>query len=104
MKTILNKIGDEIIVVNELLNKLELEIQYQEQTNSSLKGLFESLEEDYKDLEHLKENIPPDLPQVTVTQNFVNRSDLDPEEPKLRNLHPQRSLPKNKEVLKKSHL
>ncbi|KAG5206160.1 hypothetical protein JEQ12_017733 [Ovis aries] len=36
-------------------------------TNS---GLFESLEEDYKDLEHLKENIPPDLPQVTVTQNF----------------------------------
>ncbi|XP_012507175.1 PREDICTED: spindle and kinetochore-associated protein 1 [Propithecus coquereli] len=37
LKTILNKIGDEIIVVNELLNKLELEIQYQEQTNSSLK-------------------------------------------------------------------
>uniref|UniRef100_A0A8C2Y412 Spindle and kinetochore-associated protein 1 n=1 Tax=Capra hircus TaxID=9925 RepID=A0A8C2Y412_CAPHI len=37
LKTILNKIGDEIIVVNELLNKLELEIQYQEQTNISLK-------------------------------------------------------------------
>uniref|UniRef100_A0A8C2P1S2 Uncharacterized protein n=1 Tax=Capra hircus TaxID=9925 RepID=A0A8C2P1S2_CAPHI len=66
LKTILNKI-DEIIVVNELLTKLELEVQYQEQTNSSLKGLSESLEEDYKDLEHLKENIPPDLPQVTVT-------------------------------------
>ncbi|XP_058895802.1 spindle and kinetochore-associated protein 1 [Kogia breviceps] len=81
LKTILNKIGDEIIVVNELLNKLELEIQYQEQTNSSLKELFECLEEDYKDVEHLKENIPPHLPQVTVTQNFVNGSDLDPEEP-----------------------
>ncbi|XP_060166798.1 SKA complex subunit 1 isoform X1 [Globicephala melas] len=96
LKTILNKIGDEIIVVNELLNKLELEIQYQEQTNSSLKykglqssrcvsssmlELFECLEEDYKDVEHLKENIPPHLPQVTVTQNIVNGSDLDPEEP-----------------------
>ncbi|XP_016020514.2 spindle and kinetochore-associated protein 1 [Rousettus aegyptiacus] len=81
LKTILNKIGDEIIVVNELLNKLELEIQYQEQTNHSLKELYESLEEDYKDVEHLKENIPPHLPQVTVTQNSANVSDLDSEEP-----------------------
>uniref|UniRef100_A0AC11BSZ5 Spindle and kinetochore associated complex subunit 1 n=1 Tax=Ovis aries TaxID=9940 RepID=A0AC11BSZ5_SHEEP len=76
LKTILNKIGDEIIVVNELLNKLELEIQYQEQTNSSLKELFESLEEDCKDVEHLKENIPPHLPQVTVTQNLYMKSRL----------------------------
>ncbi|EPY86031.1 spindle and kinetochore-associated protein 1 [Camelus ferus] len=70
LKTILNKIGDEIIVVNELLNKLESEIEYQEQTSNSLKELCESLEEDYKDVEHLKENIPPHLPPVTVTQNF----------------------------------
>ncbi|XP_004683960.1 PREDICTED: spindle and kinetochore-associated protein 1 isoform X2 [Condylura cristata] len=76
LTTILNKIGDEIIVVNELLNKLELEIQYQEQTNSSLKELCESLEEDYKDVEHLKENIPPHLPQVTVTQNVYMKSRL----------------------------
>lgn len=40
LKTMLNKIGDEIITVNELLNKLELEIQYQEQTNTSLKVMF----------------------------------------------------------------
>nr|XP_035966020.1 spindle and kinetochore-associated protein 1-like [Halichoerus grypus] len=80
LKTTLDKIGDEIIVVNELLNKLELEIQYQEQTNHSLKELCESLEEDYKDVEHLKENIPPHLPQVTVSQNFADVSDLDPEE------------------------
>lgn len=40
LKTMLNKIGDEIIVVNELLNKLELEIQYQEETNSLLKVMF----------------------------------------------------------------
>lgn len=37
-KTIVNKISDDIIVVNEL-NKLDLEIQHQEQTASSLKEL-----------------------------------------------------------------
>uniref|UniRef100_A0A2K6KT18 SKA complex subunit 1 n=3 Tax=Colobinae TaxID=9569 RepID=A0A2K6KT18_RHIBE len=76
LKTVLNKIGDEIIVVNELLNKLELEIQYQEQTNNSLKELCESLEEDYKDVEHLKENIPSHLPQVTVAQSWYMKSRL----------------------------
>uniref|UniRef100_A0A8C7EJI6 SKA complex subunit 1 n=1 Tax=Neovison vison TaxID=452646 RepID=A0A8C7EJI6_NEOVI len=76
LRTKLDKIGDEIIVVNELLNKLELEIQYQEQTNHSLKELCESLEEDYKDVEHLKENIPPHLPQVTVSQNLYMKSRL----------------------------
>lgn len=81
LKTFLNKIGDEVIVVNELLNKLELEIQYQEQTTNTLKELCASLEEDYKDVEHLKENIPPHLPQVTVTQSSAPVSDLDPEEP-----------------------
>uniref|UniRef100_Q96BD8-2 Isoform 2 of SKA complex subunit 1 n=1 Tax=Homo sapiens TaxID=9606 RepID=Q96BD8-2 len=76
LKTVLNKIGDEIIVINELLNKLELEIQYQEQTNNSLKELCESLEEDYKDIEHLKENVPSHLPQVTVTQSWYMKSRL----------------------------
>ncbi|XP_006864568.1 PREDICTED: uncharacterized protein LOC102825500 [Chrysochloris asiatica] len=78
--TILNKIGDEIIEVNELLNKLELEIEYQEQTSNSLKELCESLEEDYKDGQHLKENIPTHLPQVAVTKNFEKGPDVNPEE------------------------
>ncbi|XP_049756868.1 spindle and kinetochore-associated protein 1 [Elephas maximus indicus] len=81
LKTMLNKIGDEIIVVNELLNKLELEIEYQEQTSNSLKELCESLEEDYKDVQHLKENIPPHLPQVTVTKSIAKGADLTSEEP-----------------------
>ncbi|XP_037662024.1 spindle and kinetochore-associated protein 1 isoform X2 [Choloepus didactylus] len=76
LKTTLNKIGDEVIIVNELLNKLELEIQYQEQTNNSLKELCESLEEDYKNVQHLKENIPPHLPHVTVTQSKYMKSRL----------------------------
>uniref|UniRef100_A0A8C5XCD5 SKA complex subunit 1 n=1 Tax=Microcebus murinus TaxID=30608 RepID=A0A8C5XCD5_MICMU len=76
LKTILNKTGDDIIIVNELLNKLELEIQYQEQMNSSLKELCESLEEDYKDVEHLEENIPSHLPPVTVTQSSYMKSRL----------------------------
>ncbi|XP_006837554.1 PREDICTED: spindle and kinetochore-associated protein 1 isoform X1 [Chrysochloris asiatica] len=81
LKTILNKIGNEIIVVNELLNKLELEIEYHEQTSNSLKELCESLEEDYKDVQHLKENIPPHLPQIAVTKSFEKGSDVNPEEP-----------------------
>ncbi|XP_027433382.1 spindle and kinetochore-associated protein 1 [Zalophus californianus] len=101
LKTTLDKIGDEIIVVNELLNKLELEIQYQEQTNHSLKELCESLEEDYKDVEHLKENIPPHLPQVTVSQNFANVSDLDPEEPiKVEETVPTKKPPKEQRSIK----
>ncbi|XP_025742685.1 SKA complex subunit 1 [Callorhinus ursinus] len=101
LKTTLDKIGDEIIVVNELLNKLELEIQYQEQTNHSLKELCESLEEDYKDVEHLKENIPPHLPQVTVSQNFANVSDLDPEEPvKVEETVPAKKPPKEQRSIK----
>ncbi|KAL4682212.1 hypothetical protein H8959_001767 [Pygathrix nigripes] len=101
LKTVLNKIGDEIIVVNELLNKLELEIQYQEQTNNSLKELCESLEEDYKDVEHLKENIPSHLPQVTVAQSCVKGSDLDPEEPfKVEEPEPIKKPPKEQRSIK----
>ncbi|KAM6167774.1 SKA complex subunit 1 [Erethizon dorsatum] len=100
LKTILNKIGDEIIIVNELLNKFELEIQYQEQTNISLKELCESLEEDYKDVEHLNENVPPHLPQVT-TQNLVNGSELDSEEPvKAEEPEPTKKPPKEQKIIK----
>nr|XP_044990559.1 spindle and kinetochore-associated protein 1-like [Jaculus jaculus] len=81
LKNILSKIGAEIIIVNELLNEFELEIQYQEQTNASLKELCESLEEDFKDVEHLKDNIPSHLPQVAATQNLINGSELNLQEP-----------------------
>ncbi|XP_006891770.1 PREDICTED: spindle and kinetochore-associated protein 1 [Elephantulus edwardii] len=81
LKTLLNKIGDEIIVVNELLNKLELEIEYQEQTSSALKELCESLGKDYKDAQHLKENIPPHLPPVTESKNLDQGSEVKPDEP-----------------------
>ena len=101
LKTTLNKIGDEVIVVNEFLNKLELEIEYQEQTNSSLKELCESLKEGYKDAEYFKENIPPHSPQVTVTQNVVNASDLGPEEPaKIEEYEPSKKPPKEQKMLR----
>ncbi|XP_060029859.1 spindle and kinetochore-associated protein 1 [Erinaceus europaeus] len=95
LKNTLNKIGEDIIVVNELLNQLELEIEYQEQTNSSLKELFATLEEDYKDVEHLKENIPSHLPQVTVAQSCVTVSDVSVEEPV-----PTKKPPKEQRVIK----
>lgn len=104
LKTTLSKIGDEIITVNELLNQFELEIQYQEQTNGSLKELCESLEEEFKDVEHLKEHIPSHLPQVTVTQSSTHKPDLDPkesvkaEEPVL-----PKKPPKEQRVIKEMH-
>nr|XP_008259529.1 spindle and kinetochore-associated protein 1 isoform X1 [Oryctolagus cuniculus]XP_051707190.1 spindle and kinetochore-associated protein 1 isoform X1 [Oryctolagus cuniculus] len=105
LKNVLNKIGGEIFAVNELLNKLELEIQYQEQTNSSLKELCASLEEDYKDVEHLKENIPCHLPQVTVTQNLVNGSDVEPEElVKVEEPAPMKKPPKEQRSIKEMPL
>uniref|UniRef100_A0A2K5CWM8 SKA complex subunit 1 n=1 Tax=Aotus nancymaae TaxID=37293 RepID=A0A2K5CWM8_AOTNA len=98
LKTVLNKIGDEITVANELLNKLELEIQHREQTNNSLKELCESLE-DYKDIEHLKGNIPSHLPQVRVTQRWVKGSHLHPEEPnKAVEPEPIKKLPKEQKT------
>lgn len=101
LKTALGKIGDEIIVVNELLNQLELEIQYQEQTSHSLKELCESLEEDCQAVEHLKENIPPYLPQVTVTQDSASVSAADPEEPvKAEEPAPTRKPPKEQRSIK----
>lgn len=103
LKTTLDKIGDEIIVVNELLKNWNWRFNIKNKPTIHSRN-SESLEEDYKDVEHLKENIPPHLPQVTVSQNFANVSDLDPEEPKLRKLYPQRSPQKNKEVLKKCRL
>ncbi|XP_031221882.1 spindle and kinetochore-associated protein 1 [Mastomys coucha] len=104
LKTTLSKIGDEIIIVNELLNKIELEIQYQEQTNSSLKELCESLEEEFKDVEHLKEHVPSHLPHVTATQSSVHKPDLDPkesakaEEPVL-----PKKPPKEQRIIKEMH-
>ncbi|XP_037663800.1 spindle and kinetochore-associated protein 1-like [Choloepus didactylus] len=80
-KTTLNKIGVEVIVVNEHLNKLESEVQYQEQTNNSFKELCESLEEGYKGEQHCKEKIPSHFPHVTVIQSNDKESDLNPEEP-----------------------
>uniref|UniRef100_A0A2K5DDU1 SKA complex subunit 1 n=1 Tax=Aotus nancymaae TaxID=37293 RepID=A0A2K5DDU1_AOTNA len=100
LKTMLNKIGDEIIVVNELLNKLELEIQHQEQTNNSLKELCESLEEDYKDVEHLKETIPS-IYTVAQPCSPVKGSDLDPEEPdKVVEPEPIKKPPKDQRSIK----
>ncbi|XP_051019124.1 spindle and kinetochore-associated protein 1 [Acomys russatus] len=81
LKTTLSKIRDEIITVNELLNQFELEIQYQEQTNDSLKELCVSLEEDFKDVEHLREHVPSHLPPVTVAQSSADKPNLDPKEP-----------------------
>ncbi|XP_057644861.1 spindle and kinetochore-associated protein 1 isoform X1 [Chionomys nivalis] len=101
LKTTLSKVGDEIITINELLNKFELEIQYQEQTNRSLKELCDSLEGDFKAVEHLREHIPSYLPQVTAAESLVNRADPDPTEPvSAEEPVPAKKPPKEQRVIK----
>nr|XP_004657157.2 spindle and kinetochore-associated protein 1-like [Jaculus jaculus] len=101
LKNILSKIGAEIIIVKELLNEFELEIQYQEQTNTSLKELCESLDEDFKDVEHLKDNIPSHLPQVAATQSLVNGSELNLQEPvKVKEPVPVKKPSKEQRIIK----
>uniref|UniRef100_A0A8C5K256 SKA complex subunit 1 n=1 Tax=Jaculus jaculus TaxID=51337 RepID=A0A8C5K256_JACJA len=104
LRNILSKIGAEIIIVNELLNEFELEIQYQEQTNASLKELCDSLEEDFKDVEHLKDNIPSHLPQVAATQSLVNESERNLQEPvKVEEPVPAKKPSKEQRIIKIMH-
>ncbi|XP_068960385.1 spindle and kinetochore-associated protein 1 isoform X2 [Petaurus breviceps papuanus] len=64
--------------LNDLLNKLELEVQYQEHVRNSLRELQESLDENYKEIHNLKENIPPHLPKVV--QKCVVEPNVNPEQ------------------------
>ncbi|XP_043834374.1 spindle and kinetochore-associated protein 1-like [Dromiciops gliroides] len=67
LKTVFQKIRHEMTLLNDLLNKLELEVQYQEHVRNSLRELQESLDGNYKEINNLKENIPPHLPKVVQT-------------------------------------
>ncbi|XP_020827972.1 SKA complex subunit 1 isoform X2 [Phascolarctos cinereus] len=78
LKTVFQKIRNEMTLLNDLLNKLELEIQYQEHVRNSLRELQESLDGDYKEIYNLKKNIPPHLPKVV--QSCVVEPNANPEE------------------------
>ncbi|KAF1410755.1 Spindle and kinetochore-associated protein 1, partial [Spheniscus humboldti] len=69
LKSMLCKIGHEMVLLHDLLNKMEMEVQQQEKLKNLLKELHKSAERDQNEAQHLRENIPPHLPKPT--QNCI---------------------------------
>ncbi|XP_010221250.1 PREDICTED: spindle and kinetochore-associated protein 1 [Tinamus guttatus] len=67
LKSMLSKIGYEMFFLNELLNKMEMELQGQEKLKNLLKELQKSAGTDQKEARYLCKNIPPHLPKPTAS-------------------------------------
>ncbi|XP_068279836.1 spindle and kinetochore-associated protein 1 [Nyctibius grandis] len=67
LKSMLCKIGHEMVFLHDLLNKMEAEVQEQEKLKNLLKELQKSAERQQKEAQHLHENIPPHLLKRTQT-------------------------------------
>ncbi|KFP28832.1 Spindle and kinetochore-associated protein 1, partial [Colius striatus] len=65
LKLVLYKIGQEVVLLHDLLNKMETEVQQQERLKNRLKDLQQSAERDQIEAQRLRENIPPHLPKPT---------------------------------------
>ncbi|XP_078530924.1 SKA complex subunit 1 [Lissotriton helveticus] len=78
LATVLGKIAEESHALYLLLNRLEREVQRQENLSNSLKELELSIKEDHMAATHLKENIPPHLPKKT--KNCAAELKVQPEE------------------------
>ncbi|NWV52323.1 SKA1 protein, partial [Daphoenositta chrysoptera] len=62
-KAALHKIGNEVILIHELLNKMETEVKQQEKLRDLLKEIQKTAERDRNETQHLLEHIPPYLPK-----------------------------------------
>ncbi|NXY74732.1 SKA1 protein, partial [Glareola pratincola] len=76
LKSMLCKIGQEMILLHDLLNKMEAEVQQQEKLKNLLKELQKSAERDQNEAQHLRENIPPHLPKPTQRWYVVHDAGL----------------------------
>ncbi|NXM64221.1 SKA1 protein, partial [Illadopsis cleaveri] len=64
-KPVLHKIQNEVILVHDLLNKMETEVKQQEKLRDLLKGIQKTAEKEQKEAQHLLEHVPPHLPKPT---------------------------------------
>ncbi|NXL84964.1 SKA1 protein, partial [Alectura lathami] len=64
-QSMLGRIGCEMILLQDLLNKMEMQVQQQEKLNNSLKKLKKTAERDENEARHLLQNIPLHLPKPT---------------------------------------
>ncbi|KAE8636721.1 hypothetical protein XENTR_v10003104 [Xenopus tropicalis] len=69
LNSVLSKIAFEMHSLYNLLNNLETEVQRQETIANSLRELQATVERDFTEASHLKENIPPHLPKRTQSSS-----------------------------------
>ncbi|XP_005424257.2 spindle and kinetochore-associated protein 1 isoform X2 [Geospiza fortis] len=62
-KPVLRKIQNDVILVHDLLNKMENEVKQQEKQKDSLKEMQKAAEREQKEAQHLLEHIPRYLPK-----------------------------------------
>ncbi|NXI12496.1 SKA1 protein, partial [Irena cyanogastra] len=70
-KPVLHKIRNEVILVHDLLNKMESEVKQQEKLKDSLKEIQKAAERDEKEAQHLLEHIPRYLPKPSQSSITV---------------------------------
>ncbi|NXO75844.1 SKA1 protein, partial [Sitta europaea] len=64
-RPLLHKIRNEVVLVHDLLNKMEIVVKRQENMKDLLKKIQKAAERDQKEAQHLLEHIPPYLPKPT---------------------------------------
>ncbi|XP_028658416.1 spindle and kinetochore-associated protein 1 [Erpetoichthys calabaricus] len=81
-RQVLKKLNQDILVINEFLNKLEAQIFHQIETLKSLKDLEEIYGEDMKELVYLSEHIPAHMPKKCSRQSMEVIVQAEPKETK----------------------
>ncbi|NWT06440.1 SKA1 protein, partial [Mionectes macconnelli] len=100
LKALLHKIGKDMMLLNDVLDKMETEVNQQEKMKHLLKELQKAAERDLNEAQHLLEHVPPHLPKPT--QNCVTVPAVKQEEQtKVAEPVPEKKPAKEKRVIKK---
>ncbi|XP_027765816.1 spindle and kinetochore-associated protein 1-like, partial [Empidonax traillii] len=100
---LLQKIGKDVILLNDLLNKMEAEVNQQEKTKHTLQELQQVAERNLKEAQHLLEHIPLHLPKRTRNTVPVPTAKHG-EQTKAAEPEPAKQPEKPKQVIKKMAL
>ncbi|XP_027564038.1 spindle and kinetochore-associated protein 1-like [Neopelma chrysocephalum] len=99
LKLLVRKIGKDMILLNDLLDKMETEVNQQEKLKNLLQELQQAAERDLNEARHLLEHVPPHLPKPT--QNCVTVPTVKHEEQtKMAEPEPAKKPAKEKRVIK----
>ncbi|NWU11731.1 SKA1 protein, partial [Cephalopterus ornatus] len=99
LKRLLHNIGKDIIVLYDLLNKMENEVSQQEKLTHLLQELQQAAERDLKEAKDLLVHIPPDLPKPTRNCIIVPTVKQE-EQKKVAEPEPAKKPEKKKRVIK----